>query len=455
MRPIITPEESARLDHEHGDVETLMERAGLAVALEAVKMGAVYGRRVAVLAGPGNNGGDGLVAARHLHRRGVDVRVPLLGEPGTPPAQAAFRRARQAGVHIQPLSAPFPVDLVIDALWGGGFRPPLDPRVAAWIDTGIQVLSVDVPSGLDPLTGAVADGAFTARATVTFHALRTGHVMGEGPDRCGVMTVVDIGLGGAVPTFRLAEAVDAPRPARSRTAHKWSAGSVLVVGGSGGMVGASTLAGRAALNFGAGAVGVASPDPRLVQAIAPQLLAHPLDPLPSRYQVVVVGPGLGSLARETTARLVEDPRLVVVDADSLTSISPDFLANRGGPTILTPHADEFRRLTGEQPSPAAARSLSDQTGAVVLLKGNPTFVTGDGAPWVIDTGGPELATIGTGDVLAGMIAALAARGLQPAVAAVSAAFWHGIAAADLRASGTVTADMLTDHIRRFAWADRP
>lgn len=451
MRPIITPAESARLDQAHGDVTTLMERAGLAVALTAVGSGAGYGSRVVVLAGPGNNGGDGLVAARVLRSRGVDVRVLMVADPTTAPAAAALRRARQAGVVIGPMSSPFPADLVIDALWGGGFRPPLDPRVAAWIEAGIPVISVDVPSGLDPLTGSVADVAFTADRTVTFHALRTGHVTGEGPDRCGIINVADIGLVGGDPTFRLAEEVDAPRPPRRRTDHKWSAGSVLVVGGSSGMVGAAILAGRSALAFGAGAVGVAAPDLRLVQSIAPELLAFPLDGLPSRFRVVVVGPGLGSESREVMGRLVDDPRPLVVDADALTSVTAGMLADRSGPTILTPHADEFRRLTGEQPFPAAARAFAADTGAVIVLKGNPTWVIGDGVPWVVDRGGPELATIGTGDVLAGMIAALTARGLQPSAAAVSGTFWHGVAAAHLRLSGTVTADMLSRHIGRFAW----
>lgn len=452
MKPVITPAEAARLDAT-GDVPVLMERAGLAVALAAVGMGARYGSTVAVLAGPGNNGGDGAVAARILHRRGVGVTMHLLAEPVTDPARVALARARQAGVRVMPFGPPRSVDLVIDALFGGGYRPGLDPAVEAWFEIPVPVLSVDVPTGLDPLDGSVARAAFTATRTVTFHALRTGHLLGEGPDRCGAVTVADIGLEGGVPDLLLAEPADTVRPPRPRVSHKWSAGSVLCVGGSMGMVGAAILVARSALAFGAGAAGVTVPEVALAQAAGPDVLAHPLPEVPDRYGVLVVGPGLGRLAPEIVPGLVDDPRPVVFDADALGVFATEPLSARSGPTVLTPHAGEFRRITGSEPSPAAARALAGSTGAVVLLKGNPTFVTDGATPWVVTSGGPELATIGSGDVLAGMIGALLARGADPLQAAISAAFWHGAAGADLAREGTVTADRLAHHVARFAWAE--
>ncbi len=452
MKPVITPAESGRLDA-LGDVDALMERAGWAIYRAATEMGAGYGTRVVVLAGPGNNGGDGLVAARHLRHRGVAVSVQLLAEPRTGPAARALLRARAAGVPVSPVTAPSRADLVIDALFGGGFRGELPAEIQAWADSPSRVLAVDVPSGLDPLTGSASEVCFRAERTVTFHALRTGHVLGAGPDRCGVVVVADIGQAGEQPMFLLAEDSDAPRPGRNRSAHKWSAGSVLVVGGGPGMVGAAILAGRSALTFGAGAVGVATPDPAIVQTAAPELLAYGLDSPPGRYRVLVVGPGLGAHAAEVVPSLLEDPRAMVFDADALGVLTPELLSVRGGPSVVTPHDDEFRRLTREDPSPHAAGALARTTGGVVLLKGNPTIVTDGGASWLVRSGGPELATIGTGDVLAGMIAALIARGLPALDAALSAAYWHGVAAADLRRSGTVTAEMLSVHIRGFAWDD--
>jgi ADP-dependent NAD(P)H-hydrate dehydratase / NAD(P)H-hydrate epimerase len=472
MRPVITPEEAARLDAASTvPVDDLMERAGLAVALAAVEMGARYGTRVTVLAGPGNNGGDGYVAARHLRGRGVAVEVHALDHPRTEVAHAAAARARRAGVPVRELAGPVPSAIVIDALFGGGFRRGLPDEVRSWMAVPARVLAVDVPSGLDPATGEVADGAFSAERTVTFHALKTGHVQGEGPDRCGLVTVADIGLVGGDPAMVVADDGDAPRPPRPRAAHKWSAGSVLVVGGSPGMLGAAVLAGTSALTFGAGSTAVAVPGAwqQALVAAAPQLLSHAVGGgfefpagagvevcrLAERYDVTLLGPGLGRGRPELVAetiRGVHGP--LVLDADALNLLDPAMLESRSVPAVLTPHAGEFRRLTGEEPGPDAARGFASASGSVVLLKGNPTHVTDGETVWLVDAGGPELATIGTGDVLAGMLAALWARGLEPLTAAVSAAHWHGRAGADLASAGTVTADRLAEHVARFAW-DRP
>ena len=458
MRPIILPTEAARLDQDSTvPIDVLMERAGRAVALAAAGMGARYGTKVTVLAGPGNNGGDGYVAARLLRERGAGVEILALAEPGTEPARNARSRARAAGVPISDLRSPHPTDLAIDALFGGGFRSGMPRLVNEWIDTAPSVLAVDVPTGLDPASGAIAEKAFRATRTVTFHALKVGHMIGSGPNVCGIVTVADIGLKDGDPELLLTEEADAPRPTRSRTAHKWSAGSVLIVGGSPGMTGAAVLAGKAALGFGAGAVGLAVPEEAadVAAAAAPELLHYSIDDLPMRYDVLVIGPGLGTERADLVTKTLstwEGP--MVIDADALAAIAPgsalgDQATGLSSRTVLTPHGGEFERLTGRAPSYSGARELANRIGATVLLKGNPTFVTDGGVPWLVNTGGPELATIGTGDVLAGMTAALLAGSHDPLVAARAAAFWHGRAGAHLARTRIVTAIRLVEEIGVF------
>jgi NAD(P)H-hydrate epimerase len=450
--PVISPDEAARLDRSATvPVEVLMDRAGRAVAGTAVTMGAAYGKRVSVLVGPGNNGGDGLVAARYLRRRGIGVRVHAFGDPRTQAAKDAYRRAQVEGVRFESVTATGPVDLIVDALFGGGFRQGLPPEVKPWLEHPAPVLAVDVPSGLDPGTGQVVDEGFTARRTVTFHALKTGHILGQGLDRCGKVDVADIGLLGGSPTYFVIEAADAPLPERPRTAHKWSTGSVLVVGGAPGMLGAAVLAGRAALHFGAGAVGLAVPaeSSSAAAAAAPELLQYQITSLPERFQVLLLGPGLGPGHGDLVHRLLAEWRgPVVVDADALAAIDAS-MPTRAGPLVATPHHGEFRRLTGKEPTPEAAAEVSSSTGLVMLLKGNPTWVTDGSSSWAVTSGGPELATIGTGDVLAGMVSALLSNGLPSLFAARSAAYWHGVAGSQLARSETVTADSLSRYVGRF------
>jgi hydroxyethylthiazole kinase-like uncharacterized protein yjeF len=469
MKPIITPEEAARLDAAATEpVETLMERAGLGVALAAVRLGAGYGTRVLVLAGPGNNGGDAYVAARYLRRRGVAVEVRGLGYPKREgsPARSAAAAAVAAGVPVRPLGAPEPCDLLIDGLFGAGFRGEMAQPAAAWTTLPVPVVAVDLPSGLDGGDGSVRGAAFTARHTVTFHALKVGHLFGEGPDRCGSVEVVDIGMAGGEPELRLCEEADAPVPTRPRTAHKWSAGAVLVVGGSPGIAGAAALAGRAAVNFGAGYVRLACPGALqpMLAAVDPSLTtvgigkgrafsaasAGAVLAAGERFDVMALGPGLGPGRQAFVAALLEGwERPLVLDADAIAAAGVAGLAARRHPTVITPHAGEFRRLTGEVADYRQAAALAGRTGAVVLLKGNPTVVAGR-ERWVVASGGPELATLGTGDVLTGMLAALIARGLDSETAARSAAFRHGRAAARLAASDTVTASALAGRVGRFA-----
>ena len=455
MTPVLTAEEYRRVDQAFtGDLDAAMDQAGLAVALAAVRHGAGYGKRVVVLAGPGNNGGDGYVAARYLARRGANVVVEALADPKTPEAIRAAGLARSAGIRIVEMGPPGPADLVIDAVFGGGSRSDLPAVLEAWTETPAPVIAVDFPTGLDPNTGEAKGHVFSAVETVTFQYLKTGHVKGDGPDVCGVVTLVDLGIEGGEPSMWLAGEEDAPRPSRIRRSHKWSAGSVLVLGGSTGMVGAAVFAGRSALHFGAGAVVVASPNPDLVARIAPELLTQSLTAVEERldrFDVVIAGPGLDQTDHGEVLPLVSKAGRVLLDAGALTPEMVDAASAGDAQVVITPHGGEFKRIAGVGGGEYAVRALASKKGIAVLLKGNPTVVSDGSAPILIRSGGPELATIGTGDVLSGMIGALWARGLDARTALVSGAYWHGVAGADLARHGTVTADRLSTHVGHYAW----
>lgn len=455
MKPVLTAEEYRRVDKAFaGDLIEAMDRAGLAVALAAARHGASYGRRVVVLAGPGNNGGDGYVAARYLRRRGAAVEVHALADPKTDEAIDAMHKARASGVPIRQLAEPIEADLVIDALFGGGVRRGLSQEVRAWMRTKAPVIAVDYPTGLDPDTGRVEDDAFTAVETVTFSTVKTGHIKGRGPEHCGTVTVADIGINGGAPSMLIAEEIDAPRPIRSRKAHKWSAGAVMVAGGSTGIIGASVYAGRSALAFGAGSVVVASPNAATVHQIAPQLPTFDLEQAVGRldrFDVVIAGPGLAEGDTDAVVPILKRAHRVVLDAGGLTDDLVGAALEDGGEVVATPHAGEYERLTGTGGGTYSIRAYARDRGIILLLKGNPTQISDGGIPVLVTTGGPELASIGTGDVLAGMIGALWARGLDPMAAAISGAYWHGRAAADLARLRTVTADRLAEHIASYAW----
>lgn len=455
MKPVLTAEEYRRVDKAYtGDLIQAMDRAGHAVALAAVRAGATYGTRVTVLAGPGNNGGDGYVAARYLKERGAYVTVHALAEPKTTEARDAARKASSTGVPIVELGDVLDPDVVIDALFGGGARGGLPEPVVDWMTTTAPVVAVDYPTGLDPDTGNVEDDAFRAVETVTFSTLKTGHVLGLGPDYCGTVTVADIGIHGGEPSLFIADEADAPRPGRQRKAHKWSAGAVLILGGSTGIVGASVLAGKAALNFGAGTVYIASPRVDLVQQIAPELPSLPLEDVADqlrRFDVVVAGPGLAESDIGSVRQLLEQASRIVLDAGGLTPATLEAARTGDADVVVTPHDAEFIRVAGVGAGTYALRSFAAREGITVLRKGNPTMISNGGHPILVTTGGPELASIGTGDVLAGMIAALWARGLGSTEAAVSAAYWHGRAGSELAEDETVTAEVLADYISVYAW----
>lgn len=455
MRPVVTADEYTRVDKAFdGDLEAAMDRAGYAVALAAARNGAGYGARVIVLAGPGNNGGDGYVAARYLQERGCSVEVQELKDPATQPAMDAAAKARDAGIRIRPMADTIPCDLIVDAVFGGGVRSDLPDVVRAWMDVDVPVVAVDYPTGLDPNTGKVPDRAFDAVETVTFQSLKTGHMRGRGPDLCGRVTVVDIGIPGGEPAMFLAEEADARLPGRDRLDHKWSAGSVLVVGGSPGLRGASIFAGRAALEFGAGSVYVAVPTDGDLAQVAPELPTIALEDAASslrRFDVVLAGPGLASEHLDRLMPVLHQAERLVLDAGALRTEALEAAVENDAEVVITPHSGEFERIIGNEGGVFAARAAALKFGITVLLKGNPTVVTDGDKPVLVRSGGPELASIGTGDVLAGMVAALWARGLPPLGAALSAAYWHGTAGADIAENSTVTAPRLLDRIGRYAW----
>lgn len=252
----------------------------------------------------------------------------------------------------------------------------------------------------------------------------------------------------------VAEEEDAPLPQRRRRSHKWSAGSVLVVGGSPGMIGASVFAGRAALSFGAGSVYLAADDSNRLQAIAPDVPVMTLDDARDdirRFDVVLAGPGLAPADISVTLPLLQAAENLVLDAGALRPDVLEAVVDSDVQIVVTPHDAEFTRLSGTKPGTFSVRSFARANGITVVRKGSPTMVTDGSAPVLIRTGGPELASIGTGDVLAGMIAALWSRGLDGFRAAISGSFWHGRAGRSLSRRRTVTARGLVAEIGRFAW----
>jgi NAD(P)H-hydrate epimerase len=438
MIPVLTPAEMAAVDAAAPEpVEVLIERAGAAVAREALRMlGGGYGRRVVVVAGKGNNGADGRSAARRLEARGVRVQViDALDAPDRLPA----------------------AHLVIDAAYGTGFRGEYDAPDAG----GAPVLAVDIPSGVDGTTGAAAGRVLAATRTVTFAALKPGLLLEPGRSLAGEVVVADIGLDTSAAGAGVVERDDvaAWTPVRAPTAHKWQA-AVLVVAGSAGMTGAARLVAAAAQRAGAGLVRVGSPGStddrnRPVEAVGlelPTLMwADALLDVAGRFEALVVGPGLGraeSTIEEVRRFLATVALPAVVDGDGLASLAGDvaaLLADRGAPTVLTPHDGELRLLTGAPPGAdrlAVARALAASSGAVVLLKG-PTTVVADptGEVRLVTIGDARLATAGTGDVLSGIIGALLAQGVPALEAAAAGAWLHARAGALGPADGLVAGDL--------------
>jgi len=446
VKPVVTVEEMRAIDTDalaYVDEQTLVERAGTAVATWALRlMGGAYGRRVVVVAGKGNNGADGRVAAARLAARGVRVSVI---EAHDAPDRLAPRQG---------------VDLVIDAAFGTGFRG--EYRAPA-VPAGVRVLAVDIPSGVDGDTGAACGEPLRADLTVTFAALKPGLLQGDGPLLAGRVVVADIGLDVGRSRIGLVEDEDVVGllPPRPRSAHKWQS-AVAVVAGSPGMTGAAELCAHGAYRAGAGMVrlGVPStPDAPLPggeavsTALPPTGWSEDALAMAVRCRAIVVGPGLGRAETTTAdvrALLASAPAPVVVDADGLFALGTGdaavaALGAARARVVLTPHDGEFTRLAGEEPGAdriGATRALSARLGVVVLLKGPTTVVAGpDGRVLLAAAGSPRLATAGTGDVLAGVIAAFVARGLEPLEAAALGAHVHGAAAALGPPEGLLAGDL--------------
>ena len=421
-----------------GTAAELMDRAGAAVAREAMHEFPLA-RRFAVVCGGGANGGDGRIAARLL------------------------REAGREAVETEDVDG---FDVIVDALFGTGFAGAARPEAAALIDrinrAPAPVVAVDIPSGVNASTGEIDGVAVEAALTVTFHARKVGIVVAPGRFRAGRVVVADIGLP-HVPTAarRTTEAIVRLVPRRASHDSKFTAGVVLVVGGSTGTTGAPVLTAMAALRADAGYVTLAVPRASLpvveVLALEPvkcgfdwEDAAETILAEAQRADVVALGPGLGrgdapqALVRELLERL-ELP--VVVDADALFGLLP---VPRAAPTVLTPHAGELARLLDSDAGWVgahrleAARLAAERFGAVVLLKGADSIVQAPGAGAVIaDAGPPSLATAGSGDVLTGVIAAFMAKGLEPALAAAAAATVHGLAAAAVtHQAGLVASDVV-------------
>jgi hydroxyethylthiazole kinase-like uncharacterized protein yjeF len=440
----------------------LMEAAGRAVA-EAARRLVPPGSRVAVLCGPGNNGGDGFVAARILKRASYDVRLFLLGEKSALKGDAA-EMARRFDGPARPLD-PFQLEslhLVIDGLFGAGLSRPIDgvaaEVIAAVNESKTPVIAIDVPSGLDGATGRATGPVIAATETVTFFRRKPGHVLFPGRGLCGTVRVADIGIPPAVLSELAIETWAnglqlwrSQFPWPSHEGHKYARGHALVVSGPAHATGACRLGARGALRAGAGLVTVASPLDA-VAVNAAHLTAIMLRPFEGpegladlladrRKNAVLLGPAGG--VGEAMCRLVEAalraPAAVVLDADALTSFAGALprlaaaIAAHGGPVVLTPHDGEFDRLFGSDGGSRLerARRGAAESGAVVLLKGADTVIAAPDRRAAINTNAPPwLATAGSGDVLGGFVTGLLAQGMPAFEAAAAAAWLHGAAASD-------------------------
>ncbi len=455
---------------------TLMENAGRAVADEAAKM-VKSDAKIAVLCGPGNNGGDGFVAARLLKERGYRVAVMALVDRASLHDDAAVMAQRWSGaVEVASLAPLRSVDLIIDALFGAGLKRDIDGAYRGLIEgingLGRPILAVDMPSGVDGDTGAVRGAAVQATATVTFFRRKPGQLLFPGRTLCGPVTVADIGISTEFSTVDnvllcccLCVANGPPvLPLLNAASHKYTRGHAVVVSGPATTTGAARLAARGALRIGSGLVTVASP-----QASVPVNAAHLTAIMLRAFQVphglktilddkrhnaVLLGPGLG-LGDDSIAMIrvaLTSGAHVVLDADALTCFigATGVLANIiaelqsvGRDVVLTPHAGEFARLAGPLPGSKLdqARALAEATKAIVVYKGPDTVIAApDGRAVINDNAPPTLATAGSGDVLAGFITGLIAQGM-PAFEAACAGVWLHGECANLFGPGLIAEDL--------------
>jgi NAD(P)H-hydrate epimerase len=457
----------------------LMDRAAHACAITALRMlGGAYGRRVVVVCGKGNNGGDGIACARHLAVAGVNVKVFLIDDPdGDAGRHLEMVRALNLGrlrlAHWSSsefASEATSADLVVDAILGTGFRGAPSGDVAqaiAAIDAcGRRTLAVDIASGVAGADGTVPGVAVRADVTLAVQALKVGHVVGPGAFRCGRIDVADIGI----PTLHASTFVPTARDVRGvlpegdADTHKYRVGALAVLAGSSGMTGAAVLTARGAVRAGAGLVMLGVPSSTLevfegavIEAIKVplpeaegQLEAKAVDEFADRLErcrALAIGPGLGRGPRAVAVvrRALDVELPMVIDGDGLWALAqilhdePNVLRDRVHPAVLTPHGGEFAFLAGHGPRDdrvADVRELAAKLGAVVHLKGRRAITASLREDvWVNPTGNPGAATGGTGDVLTGVVGALLAQGMMPEAAMWAGAYLHGLAA-DLVASRT-------------------
>jgi len=472
MQPLLTAAETraaeAEAERRGLPASILMENAGTAVARAALALGNPTGRFL-VVAGPGNNGGDGYVAARKLHAGGRQVDVWRVGDKAKLKGDAARNHAavEQAGVPVHSSAAAIPLrpgDVIIDALFGTGLaRAPEGESADAvramlrWHAEGVRVLAVDLPSGLASDTGRAFEPCVSADVTVTFGAVKLGLALEPGATLAGRIEVADIGLAALSPSSWLLEPADGPRwlPVRRSDTNKGTYGHLLVVSGSRGKSGAAALAGLSALRSGVGLCTVATPADALsdVQGHAPELMGVALPAAavlgPTHLDVLlaaaeekdalVIGPGIPRgpetyLLLEELLERLDVP--VLLDADALNAVAghSELLTRSRAPVVLTPHPGEMARLVGKSVAEvqasriATASSFAKAHRAVVVLKGARTVVANpDGQVRVNPTGNPGMATGGTGDVLSGMVGAFLAQGLAPLDAASLGVLAHGLA----------------------------
>lgn len=469
----------------------LMESAGGALAAEVERLAARSGADgpVKIVCGKGNNGGDGFVAARFLRESGHEVDVLLLWPGDECGGDAAVNLDRLDGewsvIGEDPAAALSGSSVIVDAVFGTGFSgEPREPAASAieaireQQQIGVSVVACDIPSGVDASTGEVAAACVQATSTVTFHAAKLGMLVSPGKRRCGEVLVAPIGVPDGSPVAPAASTIGdrvlSSAPKRGAESTKFTSGEVIVVGGSRGMTGAACMASRAAARGGAGYVTVGVPSSlepifeiKLTEEMSVGLddvegslgaaAAAPVIERAVRAAAVLVGPGIGrkphtaNLVRELVQRIAAP---LVVDADGLNALGTDLelLSGREQPTVITPHSGELARLLGTDSSDveahrlASARTAAERSGAVVVLKGNDTIVT-DGAKVVVnELSAPGLATAGTGDVLAGLTAALLARGMSPMEGAAAAVYAHArsgmFAAAGSGAESVIATDVI-------------
>lgn len=438
---------------------SLMERAGASVAEFAREL--IPGRRVLVLAGPGNNGGDAFVAARHLKSWWFEVTLVFSGDPERQPVEAAKTRLawlESGGDCLSEIPAGGKWDLAIDGLFGTGLTRPLSSAylnmVGALNALDLPVIAIDIPSGIDADTGSLFGAAVVATHTLTFIAFKPGLLTSSGLDYSGQVRLDPLGVypGSSMRAqgWRVnAKILDASFKRRPRNSHKGSFGITAVIGGSRGMLGAALLAGRAALKLGSGKVILGTGD-LAVDPVQPEIMIRdPLGGITDGASCIVIGPGLGkSEAARTQVHLALCSDIpLIIDADALNLISNDpelqlCLTSRSAAGILTPHPLEAARLSGCATSAIqndrvnAAKHLAEKFGCFVVLKGAGSICAFPDGTWVINTSGnPGMATAGMGDVLSGMIGAFLSQGLEPERALLCAVYLHGAAADSMAECG--------------------